>query len=178
MLRSKYAQPETPTEVELTFSHGGDVYIIKRNPEYMRPAKRGDGMTKELSSAQLTYPDQRILAKKREVDRAVVEILGIDREQFSQISMLAQGDFRKLLLADTTEPMENARMRETASVSISRGSSVMRRISFLQRLRKPGTGICPSSTRRICSKSWWNRTHRQKRAWAKSWNGWNRSWPR
>ncbi len=103
MLRSKYAQPETPTEVELTFSHGGDVYIIKRNPEYMRPAKRGDGMTKELSSAQLTYPDQRILAKKREVDRAVVEILGIDREQFSQISMLAQGDFRKLLLADTTE---------------------------------------------------------------------------
>lgn len=103
MLRSKYAQPDTPTEVELVFSHAGKEYAIKRNPEYMRPAKRGSGTTKALANAELLYPDQRVLTKKREVDAAIVEILGIDRNQFSQIAMLAQGDFRKLLLADTAE---------------------------------------------------------------------------
>ena len=53
MLRSKYAQPDTPTEVELVFSHAGKEYTIKRNPEYMRPAKRGTGMTKALANAEL-----------------------------------------------------------------------------------------------------------------------------
>ena len=103
MLRSEYAQPDTPTEVEMVFSHAGKEYTIKRNPEYMRPAKRGSGMTKALANAELLYPDQRVLTKKREVDAAIVEILGIDRNQFSQIAMLAQGDFRKLLLAGTAE---------------------------------------------------------------------------
>lgn len=103
MLRSEYARPDMPTEVELTFTHGGEHYIIRRNPEYMRPAKRGGGMTRELQSAQLILPDQRVITKKRDVDGAVVEILGVDKDQFSQIVMLAQGDFRKLLLADTTE---------------------------------------------------------------------------
>lgn len=103
MLRSNYARPDMPTEVELIFSHGGERYDVKRNPEYMRPAKRGGGMTRELQSAQLTLPDGRVITKKREVDKAVVEILGIDRIQFSQIAMLAQGDFRRLLLADTAQ---------------------------------------------------------------------------
>lgn len=103
MLRSKYAQPDTPTEVELTFAHGGEDYVIRRNPGYMRPAKRGGGMTREQQSAQLILPDQRVITKKREVDGAIVEILGVDREQFSQIAMLAQGDFRRLLLAETAE---------------------------------------------------------------------------
>lgn len=103
MLRSKYAKPETPTEVELTFSYGDKVYKIKRNPEYERPAKRGDGMTKETASAELTYPDGRVLTKKTEVNAAISEILGVDRKQFAQIAMIAQGDFRKLLFADTKE---------------------------------------------------------------------------
>ena len=103
MLRSKYAKPETPTEVELTFSYGDKVYKIKRNPEYERPAKRGDGMTKETASAELTYPDGRVLTKKTEVNAAISEIIGVDRKQFSQIAMIAQGDFRKLLFADTKE---------------------------------------------------------------------------
>lgn len=103
MLRSKYAKPETPTEVELLFAHAEKEYLVKRNPEYMRPVKRGEGMTKEAAGAQLFFPDGRILAKVKEVDDAIVELLGIDRKQFSQIAMIAQGDFMKLLLADTTE---------------------------------------------------------------------------
>ncbi len=106
MLRSKYAQPDTPTEVELTFSHGGREYRIKRNPRYTRPAKRGKGMTDVLPGAELLCPDRPPITKIREVDAAVTELLGIDRNQFSQIVMLAQGDFRKLLLADTKERQE------------------------------------------------------------------------
>lgn len=106
MLRSKYAQPGTPTEVELTFSHGGKEYRIKRNPKYERPAKRGKGMTEERAGVELICPDRPPLTKKEEADGAVVEILGIDRNQFSQIVMLAQGDFRKLLMADTRERQE------------------------------------------------------------------------
>ena len=106
MLRSKYAAPDTPTFVELTFSHGGNEYYIKRNPEYMRPAKRGDGEKKELPGAELHMPGGKVITKVRDVNNAVVELLGIDRDQFSQIAMLAQGDFQKLLLADTKERQE------------------------------------------------------------------------
>ncbi len=106
MLRSKYASADTPTFVELTFSHGGKEYYIKRNPEYMRPAKRGDGEKKELPGAELHMPDGKVITKVRDVNSAVIELLGIDREQFSQIAMLAQGDFLKLLLADTKERQE------------------------------------------------------------------------
>ncbi len=103
MFRSKYAAPETPTEVELTFSHMGKTYRIKRNPEYMRPAKKGGGETRQLSDATLELPDGSVITKVRNVNSRVEEILGINREQFSQIAMLAQGDFLKLLLSSTEE---------------------------------------------------------------------------
>ncbi len=103
MLRSKYASPDTPTEVELTFSYGGSSYKVTRNPEYERPAKRGEGMVRRRAEASLLYPDGRIITKGREVNAAVQEILGLDREQFSQIVMLAQGDFLRLLFAPTEE---------------------------------------------------------------------------
>lgn len=106
MFRSKYAEPGTPTEVELTFSHGGKEYRIRRNPRYVRPARRGGGMKEELPGAELYCPDRPPLTKIREVDAAVAELLGLDRNQFSRIVMLAQGDFRKLLLADTKERQE------------------------------------------------------------------------
>ena len=101
MLRSKYAAPETPTEVELTFSNGGRTYTVKRNPEYERPALRGGGTTTQKADAELICPDGRRVTKSREVTAAVREILGVDRGQFSQIAMIAQGDFMRLLLADT-----------------------------------------------------------------------------
>ena len=103
MFRSKYAGPETPTEVELIFSYGGKVYQIRRNPEYLRPARRGGGQTLQRAEAELTLPDGRLVTKVREVNQALKEIIGLDHQQFSQIAMIAQGDFLKLLLADTRE---------------------------------------------------------------------------
>ncbi|MBQ3008564.1 MAG: SMC family ATPase, partial [Oscillospiraceae bacterium] len=106
MLRSKYAAAETPTEVELKFENRGLVYTIRRNPEYMRPAKRGIGQTKQNADAQLIMPDGQVITGYRPVSEKVRNIIGVDRNQFSQIAMIAQGDFLKLLLAETKERQE------------------------------------------------------------------------
>ncbi len=103
MLRSKYASPQTPTQVELYFSCGDKDYYIKRNPEYERPKSRGEGTTIEKANAQLHLPNGSIKTGLKEVNIAVTEILGINRNQFTQIAMIAQGDFLKLLLASTDE---------------------------------------------------------------------------
>ena len=103
MFRSKYAEPETPTEVELYFTCNNKEYYIKRNPEYDRPKSRGEGNTTEKANAELHFPDGRVITKLKEVNNAVGEIIGIDRNQFTQIAMIAQGDFLKLLLASTDE---------------------------------------------------------------------------
>ena len=103
MLRSKYAAPETPTEVELVFRQAGKDYILRRNPEYIRPKTRGEGFTRQAADAQLILPDGKPITKLKDVNTAVREIIGLDREQFSQVCMIAQGDFLKLLLADTRD---------------------------------------------------------------------------
>lgn len=103
MLRSKYASPEAPTFVELEFSYNGKIYRIRRNPEYQRPAKRGGGTTVQKAEAELTLPDGKLVTKAREVTAAVTEILGVNKEQFGSIAMIAQGDFLKLLLAPTED---------------------------------------------------------------------------
>lgn len=106
MFRSKYAKPETPTQVELVFSYGGKTYTVRRNPEYERPAKKGSGTTIQKADAELHLPDGRLITKVREVTREITGIIGLNRSQFSQIAMIAQGDFRKLLQADTKSRQE------------------------------------------------------------------------
>lgn len=103
MFRSKYASPETPTEVELYFLCRGKEYYVKRNPEYTRPKARGEGVTSEKANAELHLSDGRVITKLKEVNTAIAEIIGVDRNQFTQIAMIAQGDFLKLLLASTEE---------------------------------------------------------------------------
>ena len=103
MLRSKYADEKTPTFVELSFVLGGKEYRVRRNPEYNRPKARGEGFTLQKSDAELTLPDDKIIARQKDVNQQIVEILGIDRSQFTRIAMIAQGDFRKLLFASTEE---------------------------------------------------------------------------
>ena len=56
MLRSKYAAPETPTFVELTFRYDGRDYTVRRNPEYDRPKSRGEDFTRQSADAQLIPP--------------------------------------------------------------------------------------------------------------------------
>ena len=104
MLRCKYADDKTPTFVELEFEVHGVRYTVRRNPEYQRPKTRGEGMTTEKADATLTYPDDRPpVTKAKDVTAAVQEIIGLDYNQFSQIVLIAQGQFTKLLNASTEE---------------------------------------------------------------------------
>ena len=102
-VKSKYATKETPTFVEMEFLYRNEIYVVRRNPEYERPALRGEGMATQDASASLTYPDGRVISKVKDVNNAIVELLGLDRKQFSQIAMIAQGDFLKLIMARTEE---------------------------------------------------------------------------
>ncbi len=106
MLRSKYADEVTPTEVELTFINGDKEYIVRRNPEYMRKKSRGSGSTKRPAGAELILPDGSVETNNKRVTEKIIEILGVNKEQFSQIAMIAQGDFLRLLNADTKERQE------------------------------------------------------------------------
>lgn len=106
MFRSKYAKPEMPTSVELYFTCKEKKYYIKRNPEYIRPKSRGEGITTEKANVALTLPNGKVITKLKEVNSAVSEIIGIDQNQFKQIAMIAQGDFLKLLLTTTDERKE------------------------------------------------------------------------
>jgi exonuclease SbcC len=103
MFRSKYADLKTPTYVRLEFEYDGKTYTIERNPAYERPKERGEGTTVQNANATLLMPDGTPVAGVKNVDARIYEILGIDRTQFSQIAMIAQGDFMKLLFSKTDE---------------------------------------------------------------------------
>lgn len=103
MLRSKYADDQTPTYVELTFEYGKQLYIVKRNPSYQRRKTKGEGYTEQKGDAQLTLPSDQVISGSKQVTVAVKELLGIDSKQFSQIAMIAQGQFKELLLASTEQ---------------------------------------------------------------------------
>jgi len=102
-LRSKYADPAVPTFVELCFDYRGQEYTVRRNPAYQRPRLRGEGMTTEPAAAEFIRPEGAPITKATEVTRAITELLGLDRAQFAQIAMIAQGEFRRLLSARTEE---------------------------------------------------------------------------
>ena len=96
--RSDYVPAGAETYVELTFSHNGGEWYIKRSPEYQRAKLRGDGMT--ISAAAVEMSDlktQESLYNAKAVGEKVSELLGLTQEQFSQTVMIAQGDFLKIL---------------------------------------------------------------------------------
>ena len=106
MLRSRFAEAKTKTFVELTFLYKGREYRVKRNPEYLRPKDRGEGETAERADAALYLPEGGLLEGVKNVNEKITELLGINKEQFSHIAMIAQGEFLKLLLADTKKRSE------------------------------------------------------------------------
>ena len=106
MLRSQYADASVETYVELRFALGGQEYTVRRSPEYERPKRRGEGTIKNRPQAQLTYPGGRVIDSYRGVTGEIEELIGLTREQFAQIGMIAQGDFRQILIADTDRRRE------------------------------------------------------------------------
>ncbi len=107
LLRSRSASPDEPTYVELLFEYHSKKYLVRRNPEYFRKSKRGDGETKEKATAELHFFDGRpSISGLSEVNSQLENIIGINKDQFTQIAMIAQGDFLKILRSDTKERIE------------------------------------------------------------------------
>ena len=102
-LRSHFADDNTETYVELEFELRGEKYTVNRVPKQKKKKARGEAYTEKSADATLTLPDGKVITKVKNVTDKIIEILGITREQFKQIVMLAQGEFKKLLLADSVE---------------------------------------------------------------------------
>lgn len=106
MFRSTYAEPDVPTFVELQFEYGSKQYLVRRSPQQERPKTRGTGFTTQKAEASLQIGDESPITVVKEVNAKLVEILGVNFSQYSQIAMIAQGQFRELLLADTKKRAE------------------------------------------------------------------------
>lgn len=105
MMRCNFADLNTPTEVELEFEFREKIYKVKRNPSYQCKGEKKDVVTKK-GDAALVLPDGKVISGEKNVTEKITELLGIDKSQFTQIAMICQGDFLKLLLAPTKERME------------------------------------------------------------------------
>lgn len=103
MMRSQYARPTEETYVEFSFAYADGEYLVRRNPEYKITKELKNGKIKEQkipSGVELTLPDKTVFPEKKSgTDAMIEEIVGLTAEQFTQIVMIAQGDFLKLLYA-------------------------------------------------------------------------------
>lgn len=98
-LRCDFAPLKNETYVDLTFQMKKQIYQIKRSPQYNKPGRK----TAVSAQAELIMPDGKIYNTLREVNKKIIEILGVDAVQFKQIAMIAQGEFTKLIHASSDE---------------------------------------------------------------------------
>ena len=110
MLRNREAGPEVDTYVDLTFYVRDTHWHIRRNPEYMRKAKRGTGLARQAPEVVLErLEDGRVMeswTRDGEVQARIVRLLGFQCKQFRQVVLLPQGEFRRFLMADTSARKE------------------------------------------------------------------------
>ncbi len=110
MLRNREAGPEVDTYVDLTFCVRDTHWHIRRNPEYMRKAKRGTGLARQAPEVVLErLEDGKVMeswTRDGEVQARIVRLLGFQCKQFRQVVLLPQGEFRRFLMADTSARKE------------------------------------------------------------------------
>lgn len=99
--RSQFAEYSQNTYVNLTFEYLGKVYTIERSPEYFRNEVSQSGRVR--GKVSLIYPDGTIIEKNQEVKKSVESILGLNCNQFRQIVMIAQGEFKRFLLSKSDD---------------------------------------------------------------------------
>lgn len=104
MLRSKYAEPDEYTAVEMEFDLAGARYTVHRKLGREK-MKNGERVLEKSTDAWLRYPDGRIVSKQKDVTAAVCALTGLDRDRFRRTVMIAQGEFRELLDAKTEDRM-------------------------------------------------------------------------
>ena len=105
-LQSQYVDSSVQPFVELTFTEGREEnireYTVRRVPRHIRPLKRGKGEKEESESVSLIMPDGTEYPPK-ETDQKLEEIIGLTKNQFMQVAMIAQGEFMELLRAKSDD---------------------------------------------------------------------------
>ncbi len=108
-LQSQYADPETEPFAELIFSEqrgsNEEIYTVRRVPRHMRPKKRGSGDIQIKESVSLIMPDGKEYPQK-EADSMLESIVGLTKDQFMQVAMIAQGEFMDVLRAKSSDKKE------------------------------------------------------------------------
>ncbi len=105
-LGSDHADPATRPAVEVELTVGGSRIVVARSPEWVRPKKRGTGMTTSPATASLRWVDgsgREPVTRAEEVGRVTQRLLGMTAEQFTQVVLLPQGEFARFLRAETAE---------------------------------------------------------------------------
>lgn len=110
-MRSHHADHDMLTEVRFDFVLGEQRYRVRRIPEQIRPAKRGDRETKQALKADLWHIEGSegaevevpLASGASRVSEAVIRLLGFESAQFRQVIMLPQGKFREFLMSNTQE---------------------------------------------------------------------------
>lgn len=149
MFRSKYAAPETPTFVELTFRYRGQDYTVRRNPDYERPKTRGTGITRQTADADFHRPDGSVITGSGKVTSEVEKLLNLTCGQFTQVAMIAQGDFRQLLEASTDDRVKifrqifDTEQYQTIQERLKEAANELRRTcdSLSEDIRRDAAGI-------------------------------------
>ncbi|WP_258523025.1 AAA family ATPase [Loigolactobacillus coryniformis] len=107
MLRSDFATAADLTQVSFRFSHRDREYLIVRQPDQLVAKKRGDGYRDQPAKVTLTVYQQgkeiQELTKKGQVATYIQALLHLDANQFAQIVLLPQGEFRKFLMSDSND---------------------------------------------------------------------------
>jgi DNA repair protein SbcC/Rad50 len=106
MFRSKFARPDDMTYAELEFENKGKRYTVYREVGREKTKRNGERAFTKSNEAHIVMPDGSVISRSSDVAKAVRDIIGLDETRFRRTVMVAQGEFRKLLLADTNERIE------------------------------------------------------------------------
>ena len=109
-MRTNQADINIATEVDFSFMIGAKIYRVLRNPEQERPKKRGGGVTLQAAESVLyeiiDEAEKVLVTGYSNVTAKIEDLLGFKSSQFRQVVLLPQGEFRKLLLANSLERQE------------------------------------------------------------------------
>ncbi|TWT02357.1 AAA family ATPase [Planomicrobium sp. CPCC 101079] len=108
ILRSDFADDGTHTCVEMEFEIHNKVYRILRQMGHVKKGNKGATgeryeFFEKCEDGEKPCVERQIVS---EINRRVEEIIGLSQNQFSQIVMLPQGEFRKLLTSETDNKEE------------------------------------------------------------------------
>ena len=109
-IRSDFAEPQRMTRVDFSFAIGEAQYRVERLPKQLVAKKRGTGMREQNASAtvyEMRDGEWKVIATSAAAIRDTIQrIIGFRKDQFLQVVLLPQGEFRKLLVASTSEREE------------------------------------------------------------------------